>query len=1361
MNLHSNRFGILMLLALFLATPACFARDSDSVKVPLTFEQNEGQTGPEVRFMSHSGARSVFLTDDAAILTSRAGGTGSTVTMRLRRASHVEPQGESATGGVVNYFRSQDKANWKGNIPLFGAVRFPQIYPGIDAVFHGSGQDLEFDFEVEPGSEPEQVELDFSGADRVSITTDGGLDVESGKQTWHLVLPVAYQTTENHRKLVPVKFQVTPAGTVRFELGDFDRSSKLVIDPIVEYASAIGASNEIQISAIGTDAAGDLFLAGQTFAFDYPVVNGLAASSTGSEQVFVTKINPAGDTILYSTYLPSSNFNSTTGIVVDASGNAYVTGVTGAQDFPLTSTNIGTCSQIFCNAGFVAKLSPTGGLTYSTLLGTGQVLPYAITVDSSGSAYVAGGTDTSLQPVNAFQTTPGSAFFAKLNAAGTNYIFASFFGGTTAQGPAKGIALDASGNVFISGITAQDPPLMKPWQSGAGNLFLAKFAANGKTLLFSTRLGAGGSPVAIPIFESLTGMTIGTDGTVYLVGSEGGSDYPYTLNAGLHPLLAGAGGGSDMFATAIDPTLSKLTYSTFLGDGFAKAFTLDSANHLHIAGSAMVNMPTIKNALESDPINPGDGFFMELDPTGALVAVSKFGGEDAAQVPTAAAVDTSNNLYLAGGLSPTQNSPLPADDNIVGHVFGSVTSGGYSSFLAKIVSGSGPQLILNTSGPIVSVRNLGSADLHISSVTLGGNLGKRWGNCPNVVPAGSLCFITVTDANGNFATGTVTINSDAQPATQSITVSPFQTVGSPLLDLLYFQDTFISYPPQQQGTSTASYPLKLWNIGAAPATINLISVGGSAAQTNNCGTIAPGANCTIQVSITPTDTFTGGNLNITYDGNQLLTFSNLFLTPSAQQILLSTSSIEFAIQQVGGVAIARTVTATNTGNTPVSAPTVSITGDPEYVLAGNTCAVSLSPHQSCVVGVQFNPTIAGTRTGSLNIAGQHVSLDGQGQIGSAVQISPLELDAPPIPVGSTFPMTLTLKNTTGSAVTISGVSFSLGDYTEQDSCQEQIPSNGTCVMNVSFAPSQLGPRNAQMSISFGGGVVGQVLTLTGSGVTPLTVQKTSLDFGATTVVGSTSALQFVELGNGGPTVIPYSVSVSGDFNAVDTCPIPFPQFLGCPVNVTFQPKKVGPQTGQLVISYPGISVQNIVTLTGTALPQFTVGAGSGSSLSATVKSGSTATYNLVLKGAAGFAGQVQVACTGAPKFATCTAQPTPVTIPANGSATVTITVTTSASTTGRLVDSARPFVWALLLLPALFAVRRRARVLLLVMCLALAGSSCGGGGGSASGGGDGGGTNPPPPPPAASTTSAGTYTLTVSTTGGATTQTVPLTLVVQ
>jgi hypothetical protein len=1156
---------------------------------------------------------------------------------------------------------------------------------------------------------------------------------------------------------VSAKYRVAPDGTISFELGEFDRSLKLVIDPIVQYASAISTNNETDVQAIASDAAGDLFIAGQTFASDYPVVNGLGPSATGTEQVYVTKINPAGTAILYSTYLPASNFSGASGIVVDARGNAYVSGVAGAQDFPVTSTNLGTCNQ-FCNAGFVTKLSPTGAISYSTLLGSGQILPQAITVDASGSVYVGGNAaDSSLQTVNAFQTTPGGAFFAKLNAAGTNYVFSSYFGGTMGQGPVRGIALDGSGNIYIAGITGQDPPLVKPWQSGNGNLFLAKFASNGKTLLFSTRLGSSEDPNTVPPQEALTGMAVGRDGTVYLVGAQAGPDFPYTLNAALHPVIA-SGDISNMYAMAIDPTLTKLTYSTYLGDGFANGFALDSANHLHIAGSAGGDMtPPIKNPMEAEPIGPGDGYFIELDATGDFVTVSKFGGENGPQIPASVAVDAANSVYLAGSFAQSN----PTFENIlVGPGLGFPTPSTYASFVAKLVSGSGPQVVLSTSQSIVSLRNLGSADLHISSITLGGNLTKQVTNCPNVVPAGSLCFITPTDANGKIATGTVTVNSDAQPGAQSIALTPSLS-GATLGDLLYSETNTILFPPQQRNTSTAPYPLKLWNIGATPATINSVSVGGPASQTNDCGVIQPGGGCTINLTVTPPDNGGGANLNVTYDGNGFFSLTNIFGAVSTHQILLSTNAIEFAVQQVGGVAIARTVTVTNTGNAAISAAPIAVTGDPEYTLTGNTCTAALAPHQSCAVGVQFVPQINGTRTGTVNIAGQQVSLDGQGQIGSTVQVSPLELGSPAIPVGSSFPITLTLTNTSTTAATITGVNLSLPDFTEKDGCQGQVPASGTCVMTVTFTPSKVGLQNGQMTITFGGGVTAQVLPVTGSGVTPLTVDETSLDFGATTVVGSTSALQFVELGNGGGTIIPYSISVSGDFIADNTCPVPFAKFLGCPVNVTFQPKKVGPQTGQLVIGYPGLNAQNVVTLTGTALPQFTVGAGSGSSLSATVKSGSTATYSLVLKGAPGFTGQVQVTCAGAPKFATCTAQPASVTIPASGSATVTITVTTTASASARLVESARPLFLALLLVPALFGVRRRARVLVLLMCLALVATACGGGGGSASGGGgDGGGTNPPPPP-TANSTPAGTYTLQVSAAGAATTQSVQLTLVVQ
>ena len=292
----------------------------------------------------------------------------------------------------------------------------------------------------------------------------------------------------------------------------------------------------------------------------------------------VTKLDPTGENIVYSTYLPASNFSTASAIAVDSGGNAYVTGSTSGYDFPVTSQNLGTCTS-FCNAGFITKLGPTGAIVYSTLLGSGQVLPRAVVVNSVGNAFVSGDADSSLKTVNAFQTTSGGAFFAKLNTDGTAYLFSSYLG---ANNSATGIALDSSGNLYLAGTFnsyyQSSIPLENQFQSGLGGFFLNKFSSDGQTLLFGSFFGGDIAGSSIP--ESLAGVGVGSDGTVYLAGSTASDGFPYTINAYRQP--GGQANGSTMFALAVNPSLTALKYSTDLGQGYVNAMAVDPAGQHYV-----------------------------------------------------------------------------------------------------------------------------------------------------------------------------------------------------------------------------------------------------------------------------------------------------------------------------------------------------------------------------------------------------------------------------------------------------------------------------------------------------------------------------------------------------------------------------------------------------------------------------------------------------------------------------------------------------------------------------------------------------------------------------------------------------------
>lgn len=354
-------------LCVFTATLVS-AGDLHSVRLPLTFEQNKGQADANARFLARSSQGIVFLTRDGLVLASGKLGAARSVHLRLLNAAEDPSMDGTGTGGFANYYRSRNRSEWLEHIPLFSAVHYHNVYPGIDVLFHGHEGQLEYDFQIAPGKAADKVRFAVEGADRVSLRDDGGISIVAGKETWLLLPPKAYQKQKSGQKSIRAGYRLPQPNVVAFNVGNFDRSVPLIIDPVVQYANILSVSGNTNVGAIQVDALGDLFIVGDTGAHDYPVVNGLPPNAGGSDQVYLTKLNPAGDTILYSTYLPASGFSSTRALVLDGNGNAYIAGTAGGPEFPFTS-NLTTCSS-GCDGGFVAKISPSGSLEASDQMNT-------------------------------------------------------------------------------------------------------------------------------------------------------------------------------------------------------------------------------------------------------------------------------------------------------------------------------------------------------------------------------------------------------------------------------------------------------------------------------------------------------------------------------------------------------------------------------------------------------------------------------------------------------------------------------------------------------------------------------------------------------------------------------------------------------------------------------------------------------------------------------------------------------------------------------------------------------------------------------------------------------------------------------
>jgi hypothetical protein len=324
------------------------------------------------------------------------------------------PSAEDELPGKINYLIGNDPAQWHTGVPTFSKVRYRNVYWGVDLVYYGNQRQLEYDFLVAPGADPQSIRIEFEGVSQLQVTPDGDLVATTSGGAVKLHKPVVYQEAEGGRKLVAGSFAVDGGRTVGFRLGTYDRRKPLVIDPVLVFSTFLGGSVGDVANAIATDASGNVYVAGGTQSLDFPVTTGAlqgapkGASTAGS--AFVSKLNPQGTALIYSTYLGGTGGDAANGLAVDSAGDAYVVGQTGSTDFPVTAGAFQTTTA-GGRTSFVAKLNAAGsGLVYATYLGGPGAVSYlsfdaaaAVAIDSAGNAYVAG---TTYAP--GFPVTPGA-----------------------------------------------------------------------------------------------------------------------------------------------------------------------------------------------------------------------------------------------------------------------------------------------------------------------------------------------------------------------------------------------------------------------------------------------------------------------------------------------------------------------------------------------------------------------------------------------------------------------------------------------------------------------------------------------------------------------------------------------------------------------------------------------------------------------------------------------------------------------------------------------------------------------------------------------------------------------------------------
>jgi Beta-propeller repeat len=665
-------------------------------KLSIPFEPNVGQFAPGIKYLARANGFSMALTTQGAILRLNRTVTSRRPKFLQHRASaartpavfvylypvgagnHIRVKPEQRLKSISNYFIGNNPKQWHTNVPNYAAVRYLNLYPGVDWVVYGNPNRLEYDWVVAPWANPREIKFRIEGADQLALDQQGNLVITAHGRDMRVLKPVVYQVTATGRRDTVNSRYVLNGRQVAFALGQYDHGRRLIIDPAVVYSTYLGGSNTDYAKAVAVDSAGNAYLTGQAGSDDFPTVNPIQPPSPSPEEhggdAFVSKFSADGSALVYSTYFGGSRGDESRSIAVDSGGNAYVTGNTFSTDFPTVnafqstnrSTNTMTPSQVF-----VTKLNAQGNaLVYSTYLGgSGVDMGFGIAVDNVGEAYVVGdATSVDFPMFNPYQGSfqgDHDAFVTKFDAAGNALLYSTYLGGSGFQ-QGYAIAIDGSGSAYVTGITnSTDFPVVNAYQatnpsipgSGANPGFVSKFSPDGSALDYSTYFGGSANTVPLAI-------TADSNGEAYVTGWTDSTDLP-TVNPYQSQFKALY---SNAFVTKFNAQGNALVYSTYLGgsvEDTGNGIAVDNAGNAYIVGSTyspdfpiVDELQTTNNGVDLQTTN---AFITELSADGSSLPFSTYWGGDGSWGPYAVhttipggdwawgvALDGTANLYVVG-----------------------------------------------------------------------------------------------------------------------------------------------------------------------------------------------------------------------------------------------------------------------------------------------------------------------------------------------------------------------------------------------------------------------------------------------------------------------------------------------------------------------------------------------------------------------------------------------------------------------------------------------------------------------------------------------------------------------------------------
>ena len=701
-------------------------------KLQLSFEANMGQASSNVRYLARGPGYNLYLLPQEAVLVSGLAARGpigppSVVRIQLvgaRPGSRME--GVDKLPGKSHYLFGKNPANWHTEVPHFAKVRYEEVYPGVDLVYYGNQSQLEYDFVVAPGASPDAVSLGFDGVQGLQLDDRGDLVLDVGREQFRLKKPFIYQQIDGVRQQFAGHYTLGEGGLVGFEVESYDRSRALVIDPVLSYSSYAGGGNYDTGLAIAVDSDGSAYITGATTSVNFPTLNSLQPGSASGTlvgiDVFVMKLNSSGSGLVYSTYVGGGQVDVGAGIAVDAQGNAYVTGSTQSEDFPVVGpglTGVGESrapSALISNPATKQAMRDLAGTETRSFWGWNQI--YQVVSGKVGPDPVAllpprrDGRAWKRNTIKNYRLTLDQ-WWALVTETPRglrdfwqwNHYFSQLKGFPSLD-PLQLLPPRSNGRAWSRKSIKKHPLTADQWWSlvtgprqddgfrsdfGARGAFVVKLNPAGSGLVYATRLGGGGD-------DRATSIAVDSEGNAYVTGTTSSLDFP-VKNA----IQVSHGGGEpfypfDAFVTKLNAAGSEIVYSTYLGgdeyDG-ARGIAVDSDGNAYVSGSTdSPNFPTTMGAFNTNgPAVEEDyeAFVVKLDPSGTALLYSTYLGGESNEWGLNIAVDGDGNAYVTG-ITGSPDFPVL---NAAQEQFGSDDLLGFDAFVTKL-NAEGSELVYST-----------------------------------------------------------------------------------------------------------------------------------------------------------------------------------------------------------------------------------------------------------------------------------------------------------------------------------------------------------------------------------------------------------------------------------------------------------------------------------------------------------------------------------------------------------------------------------------------------------------------------------------------------------------------------------------